>query len=315
MTELILRPVAAIFSVVPPFIFIAYFFSVLRVPFRHELIWRGVAIGAGFGFLAAISSYVLEALSPESLSVVEKNLLKAFLQVALPEELVKLIAFLLIGQLTLRYERVSTYLMLGAACSLGFAALENLFYIIESSDWDEVGYSRAVSAVPGHAFTGVIMGWSIYRFRKCKPVEIWLISLFIPVFLHGSYDFPLFMLSEADSEFSGGVSKQAYLWLFIVVVLLEAIIAHLCVFNLCGRETGPKRGMAFPFRHAGFWCIVGAGYLSMSIWFLYQAGLSYSHQKTGFTPAFQYLSGFSLFAFLHSLLFLVLAIRYFKASR
>ena len=314
MSELIVRPLVAAFALVPPFIFIFYFLSILRVFWKNELVWSGIGVGAGFGLLAAASSQILEALVPGTITIIEKNLLKAFLQVAIPEELAKLIAILLVGHTALKYEKAPAYLMLGAGVSLGFAALENLFYVIESPDWGDVNYRRAVSAVPGHAFTGIIMGWCVYRFRNIRPVDMWLISLVVPALLHGAYDFPLFMLSADMETVSSGLSRQGYMWFFVSVVLLEGGIAYICIFNICGRETGPWPGIMFPLRFAAIWSVVGIGYFLIALWFFFQSNLLFSQQKPGFSPDYQFTGGFSLFAFLHTLLFLALAIRYFKSN-
>ena len=51
----------------------------------------------------------------------------------------------------------------GAVASLGFAALENLLYV-GSGDLG-TAVARAATAVPGHAFTGAIMGYYVGQAR------------------------------------------------------------------------------------------------------------------------------------------------------
>lgn len=80
--------------------------------------------------------------------------------------------------------------------SLGFAAFENVLYCLDSDIGTAV--MRAVFAVPGHAIDGVFMG---YYYGLAKYSEFsgnmqevrsdLRKALFIPVLLHGFYDFCL----------------------------------------------------------------------------------------------------------------------------
>ena len=80
--------------------------------------------------------------------------------------------------------------------ALGFAVLENVLYVLDSDV--ETALLRAVVAVPGHAFDGVYMG---YYYGQAKTA--WTAgdrratrgnlrnALWVPVLLHGFYDFCL----------------------------------------------------------------------------------------------------------------------------
>jgi len=84
----------------------------------------------------------------------------------------------------------------GASVSLGFATIENIFYLFANGL--EYALGRALLPVSSHALFGVIMG---YYFGKSKfSVDskykwLWL-SLFIPVLLHGSYNYILITLED-----------------------------------------------------------------------------------------------------------------------
>lgn len=77
--------------------------------------------------------------------------------------------------------------------SLGFAALENVFYVMDGGI--SVGVIRAVLSVPAHALFGATMGYymSLARFSGNKNIERRLLmkGLFLAVFWHGLYDFLL----------------------------------------------------------------------------------------------------------------------------
>ena len=77
--------------------------------------------------------------------------------------------------------------------SLGFAAIENILYVCTSSL--STGILRAITAVPGHAFYAVIMGYYMGKAKqysidknKSKENKLLFISLLIPTILHGIYD-------------------------------------------------------------------------------------------------------------------------------
>ena len=85
----------------------------------------------------------------------------------------------------------------GITASLGFAFWENLQYIYmpdrDITESLQVAWMRAFTAVPSHAFDGVIMGFFIgrhyFRDYKSKINLVW--ALLIPITLHGFYDWVL----------------------------------------------------------------------------------------------------------------------------
>ena len=77
--------------------------------------------------------------------------------------------------------------------SLGFAALENIFYVTDGGIG--VGVIRAMLSVPAHALFGATMGYyfALARFStdKSRKTEMLVKALFYAVFWHGLYDFML----------------------------------------------------------------------------------------------------------------------------
>ena len=82
------------------------------------------------------------------------------------------------------------------AASLGFAALENIFYIAEGGL--STALMRAVLSIPGHCIFGIYMG---YHYGAAKHFDMTgeesqrdhhlRLSLITPLLLHGFYDFCL----------------------------------------------------------------------------------------------------------------------------
>ena len=138
------------------------------------------------------------------------NFLKYFIGVALVEEFLKWISLIYITKNNKNYNSFFDGIIYAVFVSLGFAALENVSYVIEHGWY--VALMRAFLSVPGHMFFAVLMGyhyslWNIYD--KASEIENKLIndgvipqtlrpfssqiskknSLLIPVLAHGFYDF------------------------------------------------------------------------------------------------------------------------------
>ncbi|KHF40364.1 glutamic-type intramembrane protease PrsW [Halalkalibacter okhensis] len=79
----------------------------------------------------------------------------------------------------------------GASLSLGFATLENVFYLVANGL--ETAFGRALLPVSSHALYGVIMGYYLGRAKveEENRVKHLTMSLSLPIILHGVYDFIL----------------------------------------------------------------------------------------------------------------------------
>ncbi|MGE5496214.1 MAG: PrsW family intramembrane metalloprotease [Burkholderiales bacterium] len=106
--------------------------------------------------------------------------------------------------------------------ALGFATLENIFYVITySAQSPDIWITRGLLSVPVHMLLGVTMGYylSLSKFcpdpRKCR--SYFSKSLYIPALLHGAFDFILMtsipLLSLAFIPF------VAFLWITSLIKL------------------------------------------------------------------------------------------------
>lgn len=79
--------------------------------------------------------------------------------------------------------------MYAVCVGLGFAAIENVGYVVGQANWMSIAFSRALLAVPGHYAFAIIMGYyySLYHFIDRSPKNAVRILL-APVMLHGVYD-------------------------------------------------------------------------------------------------------------------------------
>jgi RsiW-degrading membrane proteinase PrsW (M82 family) len=127
----------------------------------------------------------------------------AFLVAALPEETAKLIALWLIVRKNRYFDEHFDGIVYAVCVSLGFAAIENVGYVMGHDNWMSVAISRALLAVPGHYAFAVMMGYyySLYHFvdRSWKnKISI----LLVPVMAHGVYD-SLAMSGSVDPVIGG----------------------------------------------------------------------------------------------------------------
>ena len=80
--------------------------------------------------------------------------------------------------------------------ALGFATLENIFYVLSYYPMDEtIWITRAFLSVPVHMLLGIIMGYYLSLAKYCphpgKCRGYMIKSLLIPAALHGAFDFVL----------------------------------------------------------------------------------------------------------------------------
>ena len=81
--------------------------------------------------------------------------------------------------------------------SLGFATVENIIYILfeDPTSVFQVSIIRAIISIPAHMMFAIIMGYYISKYKfnssKSKPKTYLIISIIVPILLHGIFDFIL----------------------------------------------------------------------------------------------------------------------------
>jgi len=121
------------------------------------------------------------------------NLYDALVVAGFTEELFKWLIILLFA---FRHKEFDEYLDGIIYCvfvSLGFATIENIFYVLEGSY--QVAILRAIISVPAHMLFGVTMGYylslSKFSLAASNQKKYMLFALIIPILLHGFYDYIL----------------------------------------------------------------------------------------------------------------------------
>ena len=86
----------------------------------------------------------------EGVSTLFDTTVQAFFVAALPEEAFKLFALWMILRRNPYFDEHFDGIVYAVCVGLGFAAIENVFYILGQEEWLSVAISRALLAVPGH---------------------------------------------------------------------------------------------------------------------------------------------------------------------
>ena len=81
----------------------------------------------------------------------------------------------------------------GVTVSLGFATLENIYYVYLLADYFDttsmaLAIARSFSAVPAHAVFGVFMGYFFMKYSFIKKGDNLLFAFLIPFVVHGCYN-------------------------------------------------------------------------------------------------------------------------------
>lgn len=135
---------------------------------------------------------------PPEIATVLDAVKSAFFGAAIPEELAKLFVLWLLLRKNRHFDEHVDGIVYAVFVSLGFAALENIFYLYSNyEEYLSVGISRALFAVPGHFCFGVLMGYyySLVKFYPKVSQKNRLLVILAPVIAHGVYDSILFVTS------------------------------------------------------------------------------------------------------------------------
>lgn len=146
--------------------------------------------------------------------------------VAVVEELVKFAVLMIFIWKNENFDYRYDGIVYAVSASLGFAALENVLYIVHFGTGVSIG--RAVFSIPGHAAFGVFMGFYLSRAKHWHLRGIWFLKIVallfcvaIPVAIHGMYDF---LLSDTAQE--RGWQNAFYVFVLILDWLACRIIRH-----------------------------------------------------------------------------------------
>lgn len=143
-------------------------------------------------FIELILSSIFSATSFNLLIV--SIFIRSFIVAGFVEEWLKRYAVKKFAYKTPYFDEVMDGILYAIVVSLGFAMVENIFYVLQSGMI--TGLTRAVTALPLHTISAGIMGYYIGKAKfaetKLQEVQLFRKGLYIAVLYHGFYDFSVY---------------------------------------------------------------------------------------------------------------------------
>jgi protease PrsW len=217
-------------------------------------IWSAFLLGAAsISLLGIVRAPFLRILAaPENPWVAQ--VLHSVFGVALPEETVKILVIFAISARRRRFADPMDTVVYGAAAGLGFAAYENLAYLVQHADmWRALAALRSVLTVPFHGALGIIAGayLAIARsgtalgahrlHRDWARISSWMLVLLAPLGLHAAFDFPLLTLQQNPDI---GSSTRLILGSSSVLIGFSSIAFAIRLVRRVGRHHAPRNDVA-----------------------------------------------------------------------
>ncbi|WP_440926680.1 PrsW family intramembrane metalloprotease [Candidatus Pelagibacter sp.] len=184
---------ALLLATILPSILIILFF-VYSDKFKEP---RGEIIKVFFyGILITIPAYFLNTYIGDffyTSTRVSENLISSFLTAAPVEEGLKLSVLYYFVYKMKDFNEPMDGIVYGVTVSLGFATLENFYYVYLLADYFEttsmsLAILRSFSAVPAHAIFGVFMGYFFMKYAFIKKGDNLFFAFIVPFVLHGCYN-------------------------------------------------------------------------------------------------------------------------------
>src|SRR4030081_3597989 len=172
-------------------------------------VWTAFLLGAASVSLLGVVRAPFASMAAASENPWVAQALHSVFGVALPEETVKILVIVAISARRRPFEDPMDPVVYGAAAGLGFAAYENLAYLVQHAEiWRSLAALRSVLTVPFHGALGIIAGayLAIARsgtalganrhHRDWARISSRILMLFAPLALHAGFDFPLLTLQR-----------------------------------------------------------------------------------------------------------------------
>lgn len=172
-------------------------------------VWSAFLLGAASISLLGLARAPFLSILPAPENPWIAQAMHSLFGVALPEEAVKLLVIVAVSARRRPFADPMDTVVYGAAAGLGFAAYENLAYLVQHADmWQSLAALRSVLTVPFHGALGIIAGAYLAiarsgtalgahrRHRDWARISSRILVLAGPVLLHAGFDFPLLALQK-----------------------------------------------------------------------------------------------------------------------
>ncbi len=211
---------------------------------------RPEPVGKLFGafFMGLLSVFVVFMIAPVigqfvdiSSPTIMGQINCAFWGAAIPEEMAKLLMLWIVLRKNRYFDEHFDGIVYAVMVGLGFAAFENLLYLIDEPNWVGIGLARALMAVPAHYAFAVFMGYFYSLAHMSGKYINYVWAFVVSMLLHGIYDM-LLMVSGVVPDTLGGLLSFMCIVLCVKMhnVAVERINMHLKIDDKCRMNEAEK---------------------------------------------------------------------------
>ena len=243
-------------------------------------VWTAFFLGAASISLLAIARAPFAAMSVAHENPWLAQAARSVFGVALPEEIVKILVIAGVSARRRPLADPMDTVIYGAAAGLGFAAYENLAYLVQHAEmWRSLAALRSVLTVPFHGALGIIAGAYLaiarsgtalgaHRHHRDRArILSRIMVLFGPLALHAGFDFPLLTLQKNPDI---DPSTRLILGSASVLIGFSSIAFAVRLVRRIGRHHAPRTEIARErlSRLRRMWALLvlggGAGFAGMA---------------------------------------------------
>ena len=236
-------------------------------------VWTAFLLGAASISLLGVARAPFAALlaAPDNPWVAQA--VHSVFGVAVPEEAVKILVIIAISARRRPFADPMDTVIYGAAVGLGFAAYENLAYLVQHAEmWRSLAALRSVLTVPFHGALGIIAGAYLaiarsgtalgaHRHHRDRArISSRILILLGPLALHAGFDFPLLTLQKNPDI---DASTRLMLGTTSVLIGFSSIAFAVRLVRRVGRHHAPRteiaRGRLSQLRRMWALLVVGGG--------------------------------------------------------
>ena len=210
--------VTLLITILPSLLIVTFFVKSDRFPEPTKEIIKIFFYGI---FLCFPAFYLNSALgNVYDKTAIGDNLISSFLSAAPVEEVLKFTVLYSLVYKMKDFNEPIDGIVYGVTVSLGFATLENIYYVYILSDYFDttsrsLAILRSFTAIPAHGVFGATMGYFFMKYALVQKQNNLAMCLIVPILLHGFYNF------FASSYF--------------IISLLIVIISWIVLFNAFSR--------------------------------------------------------------------------------
>jgi RsiW-degrading membrane proteinase PrsW (M82 family) len=217
-------------------------------------VWTAFLLGAASISLLGVARAPFASISAAFENPWLAQALHSIFGVAAPEETVKILVIVAVAARRRPFADPMDTVIYGAAAGLGFAAYENLAYLLQHPEiWRSLAVLRSVLTVPFHGALGIIAGayLAIARsgtalgahrlHRDWARISSLILMLFAPLALHAGFDFPLLTLQK---NLDIDASTRLMLGSVSVLIGFSSIAFAVRLVRRVGRHHAPRTEIA-----------------------------------------------------------------------